>query len=110
MYVDEREDGEEREVGGTEEGVGDMGGNWSTAEDLDCCESGDRDEREEGGDNSSLKHMISFNFFLQSVPQIRKLAKPTRIADPTADFFGAPAFAFFTGLALDPTAGRQMAA
>lgn len=34
----------------------------------------------------------------------------TRIADPMGDFFGVPAFAFFTGFAFEPIAGRQMTA
>lgn len=54
MDVYEREDGQEGEMRGAQHCLGDVGCDRRSEEDLDSCEDGDGEEREEEGEERSL--------------------------------------------------------
>lgn len=64
MDVKERERGEQREVGGAEEGVRDVGEQRGAKEDHDDVEHGRQDQGEQEGEESGLERrgLVGFSY------------------------------------------------
>lgn len=65
MNIYKRENGQEGEMCGAQECLGDMRCDGSPEEDLDGGEDGDGDEREEEGEEGSLHHTVSIRCNIQ---------------------------------------------